>query len=146
MINKIILYKGRLVIGSVSSSIVSNCVMNEFDNRLFGKLSKIQQDFKYTRYADDIVISSNNFIPNKVLKTIDLELQAYDMKRNERKTYFMSKSMRKIVTGVTIDNNTEELSIGHRNYRNINLMKELIGYSNKLCNIKIIFLHKYFIK
>ena len=55
------MHKGNnLVVGSVASPIISNCVMYEFDIRM----SKLLESNKmnYTRYADDIVISSNQFI------------------------------------------------------------------------------------
>lgn len=47
-----------LPLGLVTSPILSNIYMKEFDNIIYGKLKKMGLDnIIYTRYADDIVIS-----------------------------------------------------------------------------------------
>lgn len=115
LIMDLVLYKGNnLVVGSVASPIISNCVMYEFDI----KMSKLLESKKmnYTRYADDIVISSNQFIDVSIIEDIDYLLKEYGFKRNTGKTYFMSKHKKREITGVVIDNNNNSLSIGTKKY------------------------------
>lgn len=101
LIMDLVLYKGNnLVVGSVASPIISNCVMYEFDIRM----SKLLESNKmnYTRYADDIVISSNQFIDVSIIEDIDYLLKEYGFKRNIGKTYFMSKHKKREITGVVL--------------------------------------------
>lgn len=115
LIMDLVLYKGNnLVVGSVASPIISNCVMYEFDIRM----SKLLESNKmnYTRYADDIVISSNQFIDVSIIEDIDYLLKEYGFKRNIGKTYFMSKHKKREITRVVIDNNNNSLSIGTKKY------------------------------
>lgn len=121
LIEKIVLYKGHLVIGSVASPVISNCIMYNFDNELFKKLSK-DYNIKYTRYADDIIISSPDYIPKEIIDIIACILDKYGFSINRKKTYFMSRKSRRIVTGVTIDNNSDRLTLGYRRHKMIKKM------------------------
>lgn len=115
----ICLYKGNhLTIGSVSSPALSNIVMIDFDNRLQEKLNAIGS-FIYTRYADDIIISSKSFIPKDLINMVEFLLKDYHFELNKEKTYFMSKKGRRTVTGVVIDNNTNCISIGSFKYQDL---------------------------
>ena len=117
LIMDICLYRGRnLVIGSVASPRIANIVMYEFDNELYEELSKIGS-FIYTRYADDIVISSKKFIDDNVLNIIDIKMRKYGFSMNFDKTYFMNKGCKREITGVVIDNNCNKLTIGNKKYK-----------------------------
>lgn len=125
LIQKLVLYKGQhLVVGSVASPMISNCFMYEFDMKL-GKYLE-EHNMKYTRYADDIVISSNEYIDTNILKVIDDLLKEYNLKRNLKKTYFMCKRKRREVTGLVIDNNDNSLSLGHKKYNQ--LKRDIYNY------------------
>ena len=51
LILELVLYNGKhLVVGSVASPMISNCVMYDFDMKLAGLVEK--ENMKYTRYAD----------------------------------------------------------------------------------------------
>lgn len=103
LIFDLVLYKGEhLVVGSVASPMISNCIMYEFDLKL-GELVR-KENMKYTRYADDIVISSDQYIDHSILTNIDMLLSEYGFIRNVEKTYYMSKNKRRQVTGIVIDN------------------------------------------
>ena len=115
----IVLYRGNnLVIGSVASPLISNLVMLDFDNKIYSILKK-EGDFTYTRYADDIVVSSQHFIPSKLITDIETVIKEYGFYPNKNKTYFMNKSSRRQVTGVVIDNNTNCVTIGTSRYKEI---------------------------
>ena len=151
LILNLVLYKGEyLVVGSVASPMISNCVMYEFDMKL-GELVE-ERNMKYTRYADDIVISSNNYIDSVILSEIDILLNKYEFKRNIGKTYFMCKRKRREVTGIVIDNNDNSLSIGHKKYTQLkrdiyNYLVKRQGNCNqirgKLAHLKNVNINKY---
>lgn len=62
LILDICLYRGEnLVVGSVASPQIANMLMYAFDLELKQMLDGFGS-FRYTRYADDIVISSMSFI------------------------------------------------------------------------------------
>lgn len=113
----IVLYKGeRLVVGSVASPLISNSIMHTFDNKLYDTLTK-NFNIKYTRYSDDIIISSDNYIDDSMVDIIEELLKEEGFSINIEKTYFMNKSSRRMVTGIFLDNNTNKLSIGSKKYR-----------------------------
>ena len=123
LIMDLVLYKGNnLVVGSVASPMISNCIMYEFDIRLGDLLQN--KKMNYTRYADDIVISSNQFIDESIINDIDYLLKEYGFKRNIGKTYFMSKQRE--VTGIIIDNNDNSLSIGRKKF--VSLKRDIYDY------------------
>jgi hypothetical protein len=122
---KIVLRKGILPIGSVVAPKIANAVMYEFDERVNSILND-KYNLLYTRYADDIVISSKNYIPLEILEIIDYELENEDFKRNKDKTYFCSKSSRRQITGIVLDNNMGEITLG-TNKLNA-LKKEIYAY------------------
>lgn len=125
LIMDLVLYKGNnLVVGSVASPVISNCVMYEFDIRL-GELLE-NKKMNYTRYADDIIVSSNQFIDDSIIDDIAHLLEEYGFKINTGKTYFMSKHKKREITGVVIDNNDNSLSIGRKNY--LKLKREIYDY------------------
>ena len=117
LIMDICLYRGKkLVVGSVASPTIANIVMYQFDIELYKELSTVG-NFIYTRYADDIVISSKRYIDKSVLDIINRKMQQYGFSMNMKKTYFMNKSSQRRITGVVIDNNRNELKIGNKNYK-----------------------------
>ena len=117
LILDICLYKGKyLVVGSVASPRIANMIMYEFDVKLKDKLDSIG-NFRYSRYADDIVISSNNFIDDKIINVIEDFMTEYGFTMNRKKTYFMNKKCKRQVTGVVIDNNINKLTVGNRRYK-----------------------------
>lgn len=115
----------HLVIGSVCAPIIANIVMYDFDNEL-DNILKDKGNFTYTRYSDDIIISSEEYINSDLVEIIEELLKKYGFVVNKKKTHFMTKNMKRNVTGISIDNNTNKLSIGTRNYREIK--KRLYDY------------------
>lgn len=119
LIKNIVFYNGKyLVVGSVSAPMISNCVMYDIDQEIINKCIKGKQ-LIYTRYADDIIISSRDYIDESIIKDIMKILEKNKFNLNNSKTYFMNKKSRRAVTGVVIDNNNNSLSIGSKKYREI---------------------------
>ncbi len=108
-INNICFRKCGLAIGAVSSPAISNAIMYEFDTAL-SKLCK-EKNYIYSRYADDIYISSKSFIDKSVVNILKNELEKYDFTLNANKTRFLSRKYQRKVTGVIITDSSE-ISIG----------------------------------
>ena len=95
------LYKGKyLVVGSVASPTIANMVMYEFDNQLMNKLDE-KGRFYYTRYADDIIVSSEKYINDDIINLIEDMMKKYDFNINRKKTYYMNKKCRRQVICAT---------------------------------------------
>lgn len=119
LILDICLYRGRyLVVGSVASPRIANMIMYGFDMKLKDELDK-SASFVYTRYADDIVISSKHYIDGAVVDTVAKQMDEYGFQMNRKKTYFMNRKCKRQVTGVVIDNNRNKLSVGNEKYKMI---------------------------
>ena len=142
LIYMICLYDNHLAIGSVCAPQISNCVMYKFDIKLNDILAKFDQ-LKYTRYADDIIISSPNYLSGKIIGLVTDQLKEYSFNVNNKKTKFMSPSKRRTVTGLVLDRN--RVSIGYKRHKAIKKMlydklKNGIGDNN------VILGHLFFLK
>lgn len=95
-----------LSIGAPTSPFLSNILMYEFD-KILDKFS-IRNNLVYTRYADDITISSNGFLDRElVISEIEKALSSIKYPKiniNRKKTCLVSKSTSRIVTGLIISN------------------------------------------
>lgn len=92
--------------------------MKDFDEELVDKIL-IPNRFRYTRYADDIIISSMKYIDEEIIEKVDNLMESKGFKRNIEKTYYMNKKCKRKITGIVLDNNENRLSLGHRNYRKL---------------------------
>lgn len=118
MINSICCKNNSICIGSVSSPAISNAVMYDFDTNM--KAYCDENNFVYSRYADDMYVSSKQYIENSVLKKIEDELHGLNLKINRKKTRYMSLKGQKKVTGIIITRDAN-ISIG------IGLRKKIKG-------------------
>jgi len=117
--------KGPLVlsIGAPTSPLISNFIMKEFDEIIYEECVKRQ--ISYTRYADDIIFSTNKKnilfdIPELVSNLLNSTTDG-KIKINSSKTVFSSKAHNRHVTGVTLTNDNK-LSIGRNKKRIISSM------------------------
>lgn len=123
-IGNIVCRHGRLTIGAPSSPAITNAMMYEFDMHLHEACKS--QNIVYTRYADDVFVSS--FEPRKldhiegtILASLD-DIQYLSLRLNNKKTVALSKKYKRQVTGVVITPQ-HKLSIGRSRKR---LIKHLI--------------------
>lgn len=125
-IGNIVCRHGRLTIGAPSSPAITNAMMFEFDQILFEFCHS--KGLVYTRYADDLFISSNE--PRQLA---NLEAQIAKAKRdvphlslrlNRRKTAYLSKKFVRRITGVIITSD-HKLSIGRERKREIKSLVHL---------------------
>ena len=108
-IRKICFKKDSLSIGAVSSPVISNVVMFSFDEIML-EYCKANR-YLYSRYADDIYISSKTYIPKDVLTFLQRELVKCGFTMNYSKTKFCSSKSRRKVTGLVITTDSR-ISIG----------------------------------
>lgn len=101
-ISKICFRNDSLCIGTVSSPIISNIIMADFDKELSEYCTK--RNWRYSRYADDIYISSNFYLPPAIIQHISKLLQNYNFRINLSKTWFCSPRACRKITGLVITN------------------------------------------
>ncbi len=96
----------RLSIGAPSSPFVSNYLLLEFDQRLSDYCKS--NSLRYTRYADDIAISSNKAgvldVAKSFIETLIGDLDYLGLRLNEEKTVNVSKKHRRELVGLVISN------------------------------------------
>ena len=72
--------------------------------------------YTYSRYADDIYISSEDYIPENVKDYVQKALKSREFEMNTKKTSFISKKYRCKVTGLILTNDgTVTIGTGKRN-------------------------------
>lgn len=108
-IYKICFRKDVLCIGAVSSPAISNIIMHSFDNTLLDYCKS--NNYLYSRYADDIYISSNKYIDKSIVSFLCSELERKGFRINYSKTKFYSPKYRRKVTGIILTQNSQ-ISIG----------------------------------
>jgi len=108
-INNICLKTGRMCIGSVSSPVISNAVLYDFDNAIIEHCRT--HGFKYSRYADDMYISSETYIDSSIIDFFIKELEKKGFRLNKKKTRFMSQKGKRSITGLVITNE-KKVSVG----------------------------------
>ena len=133
----IVLWKGILPVGSVTSPRLANAVMYNFDERISARLHQAYNAM-YTRYADDIVVSSKDYIPIEIINIFDMELERDGFSQNHKKIYFCSKSSKRQITGIVIDNNRGETTLGSQKLNELKgkiykYNQYKIGDKDKLC-------------
>ncbi|UNU42409.1 RNA-directed DNA polymerase [Sphingopyxis sp. YF1] len=112
-ITDIITRNGRLTIGSPSSPFITNAMMYSFDEEV--SLFCDASGLVYTRYADDIFVSSHN--PGNLAQAYDFLCSAANkfpyanLSINHNKTKFLSRKYRRTITGIVITSD-RKISIG----------------------------------
>lgn len=101
-----------LPLGFITSPILSNIYLKEFDCIFYGYLKKMELDnIIYTRYADDIIVSFKSSsvtmlpeIETNIIDTVKSLLSRYGLQLNSRKTraYNLNVSNHVRITGINI--------------------------------------------
>ena len=83
-------YKNRISLGFITSPLLSEIYLHDFDICVINRLKAIYPEVIYTRYADDMIFSTTNFIDHefreRIIKIIDMELSKIKLMINEEKT------------------------------------------------------------
>jgi RNA-directed DNA polymerase len=112
-----------LSIGAPTSPLISNALMYDFDVTM----AKFASDYglKYTRYADDITISSPGVLDKEAcvnaVETALADAKFVQLKLNQAKTRLASKATSRRVTGLVISNDGT-VSLGRDRKRVISAM------------------------
>ncbi len=113
----------QLSIGAPSSPFVSNAIMFDFDTRMDNWAK--ENDFIYTRFADDITISCQKYKESKIITTAlnetlnDLEYPTLQL--NDSKQKFVSFKSRVTITGLNITPD-HKVSLGREKKKQIRAM------------------------
>lgn len=109
-----------LAIGAPSSPWLSNTILFDFDSRLSEYCR--EAGIVYTRYADDLALSTNtpNILGDALayVRTLCAELPYPRLTINEDKTVFTSKKNNRTLTGLVLSN-SGSVSIGRERKREI---------------------------
>lgn len=112
-----------LSIGAPTSPLISNAIMYNFDCWMFEYAN--QNALQYTRYADDITLSSHGFLDKEavILKVNQFlqEMKQPVLKLNKSKTKLLSKTTSRRVTGLILTNEGK-VSLGRERKRTISVM------------------------
>lgn len=121
------LYKGRLPQGSPLSPFLTNIIMIPIDYALYELFRQYnKQHFVYTRYADDIDISSKyDFDYKEILKNIEQILAPTPLKINYKKVHYTTTAHRNWHLGLML-NQQNNITLGHKRKKEIK--KELLNY------------------
>lgn len=131
--------------GSPVSPIISNIVATRMDARISGLLSKKYRDFslKFTRYADDITISSKERISKEKISLIIQDVKSIiineGFKPNYNKLKVYSNRGKILVTGLIV-NDKKKVTVDKHIVREIeNAIRyiPLYGLNNHMSHLKI---------
>lgn len=139
-LSRLCTHNGRLPQGAPTSPYISNIICENLDREMIKLCKSIQAD--YTRYADDITISTNNNYLRQNFKAIEEIINNEGFRLNYKKTRFINKNNKQVVTGIVVN---EKINIdknilkeirqtlyycnkygveNHIRYKNINISKE----------------------
>lgn len=113
LLSSICCLRGVLAQGAPSSPILSNLVMDVVDGRLC-EIAK-QYNLILSRYADDIVLSGKEDIPNELLTQIDQVFKGTPWKLSPQKTALDALPKRLKVHGLLVHGDKIRLTKGYRN-------------------------------
>jgi len=86
--------------GAPTSPYLSNIYLQNFD--VFISNYCINEDIRYTRYADDLTFSGD-FEEEQVIKIVTNELKKIGLRLNKSKVKVMGRNDRQIVTGIVVN-------------------------------------------
>lgn len=128
----------ELSIGAPSSPFVSNYLLCEFDGRLADACEVMGA--AYTRYADDIAISTDtprllDYLYFEVKKIIS-ELDYLSIKLNESKTLNVSRKHRRTLVGLRLSN-SGDVSIGRDEKRKLRAAVHQLSHGKASLNMNV---------
>ena len=134
LLSKLCTLNNSLPQGAPTSPMLSNMVFKRTDDGIFSYCCK--RGIMYTRYADDMVFSSNNLNASQLISYVTMRVENIRMNINESKTKVMGRGVRQNVTGVVVN---DKLQVS-RNYR-MKIRQEMFfiqkyGFEEHLCRVK----------
>lgn len=119
-------HNGFLPQGAPTSPVISNLICQRLDRRIEALVRS--HEVAYTRYADDLTLSSNEPFENGLLNHIDQIIQEEGFTINMEKVRLQLKNSRQEVTGLTVN---EKVNVPRQYLREVRAMLhnwETLGY------------------
>ena len=117
-------WKKRLPMGAPTSPVISNLICLQLDKQLLEVAN--EHCLVYSRYADDLSFSTNNFVSEGAVDDIKKVIEENDFKVNERKLRLQSKYLTQTVTGIKVNQKT---NVGRPYIRNIRAILNDINWN-----------------
>lgn len=113
ILTRLFCIRGALVQGLPASPVLSNIVLRDLDLEVAE--FALRHDCRYTRYADDIVLSGESPPPDDLLDTLQKLVIARGWRISDRKSSFDSAPNRLKVHGLLVHGDQLRLTKGYRN-------------------------------
>ncbi len=97
----LVTYDGKLPTGAPTSPVISNFICLEMDRELFSYC--MQNEVRYSRYADDLTFSSNNTISRTQFTDLLAIIEKNQFELNVKKTRLKSNNRKQTVTGLVVN-------------------------------------------
>jgi RNA-directed DNA polymerase len=110
-------YQKCLPTGAPSSPVISNFICYDMDVALI-EFCKSHQ-LTYTRYADDLTFSSDEYVEQSIIEALKTIIQNHHFKINPKKTRLQSKFRRQTVTGLVVN---DKVNVNRRFIKNTRAM------------------------
>lgn len=101
-LKQIMTFRQKFRQGSVTSPCVSNVYLFEFDKIINEYVLHNIKNGKYSRYSDDIIISSSDKIDNTVIDLVRTTLKKFKLRLNYKKIYYFDIKDHANITGITL--------------------------------------------
>ena len=129
--------------GAPTSPFLSNLICIKIDKRIEGYCKKY--NYIYTRYADDITISSKDFvsehkfnkIKNFISEVLDDEEELYSFKLNQKKCHRFVNGQKMIVTGIVVNSKASVNKSIYRELDNAIRYIKLFGVEEHLKHLEL---------
>jgi RNA-directed DNA polymerase len=107
-------YQKSLPIGAPTSPVLANFACIEMDKELadFCMVNSID----YTRYADDLTFSCNDYLTENVIQDLRIIINKHDFTINEKKFRLLSSKSKQTVTGIIVN---KKVNVDRTYIRNI---------------------------
>jgi RNA-directed DNA polymerase len=107
-------YQGYLPTGAPTSPVISNFICLQLDKSLMAFCA--ERNITYTRYADDLSFSSDNYFTDDCINDLKKLIEQYHFKINEKKFRINSSKSKQTVTGLVVNT---KVNLDRRYIRNI---------------------------
>jgi len=105
----LVCYKGRLPMGAPTSPVISNLITIPLDQDL--QYLADQQEWVYSRYADDMSFSSQQEIPSRMISEVTriVQVWGFDINPTKNKLFTPKDDDQKAVTGLLVSGTEVQL-------------------------------------
>ena len=142
LLTNLLTFKGRLPQGSPASPKLANLICHRLDARIMGYC--LQKNMNYSRYADDITISTSNRVHIKgAIRFLGFVTGAEGFSLRPEKTAVLGRKKAKKITGLIV---SDEVRVGRRRYREMRAMILQAIVKNDVEKLKYIHGYMNFLK